>query len=486
VRLVPKLTLWFMIAMAALLSVRGWQRVSHDSALFEADMQRDHQVVGRVFAASVGEVWRAEGEAKARDLVAVANSAAGRGAKFAWLRETTADRAEISGNDFATVGRGEEIQRFGPHNLVSLFPVRGPDSTVLVVSESLEDHDRYVRSNALHMFVSLAIAMLLCGVLAMVLSRWLVGKPASLLIEKAHRIARGDLSGPLVVRRRDELGDLAVEMNAMCDALALANARVTAETRASLAALEQLRHAERLSTVGKLAAGVAHELGTPLSVVSGHAEMIARGEVQGTKIVESASIIDREAKRIARIVRSLLDFARKKGPEGETSNVAEVAPRCAALFEPVADKTGVQIRLESSAAFPAIIDQDSLQQIVTNLLANAIQAMPSGGTVRMKVSGETVTFPKESAADPGDYVRLDILDNGSGIAPDVLPHIFEPFFSTKEPGEGTGLGLSVVYGIVEDHGGWIAVESELGKGTTFSVFLPKAKVSNEAPHSFGG
>jgi two-component system, NtrC family, sensor kinase len=276
------------------------------------------------------------------------------------------------------------------------------------------------------------------------------------------------------LRRTDELGDLAIAMNAMCDALALANARAAAEMRARLEALEQLRHAERLSTVGKLAAGVAHELGTPLSIVSGHAEMIASGEVQGVEVVESAGIIDREAKRIARIVRSLLDFARKKGPEGETCNVTEVAHRCVALFEPVADKNGAEIHVESSAALSALIDEDSLQQIVTNLLANSIQAMPSGGAVRIKVTSES-TAPKGLVDQPQDYVRLDISDDGQGIAPEVLPHIFEPFFSTKEPGDGTGLGLSVVFGIVEDHGGRIAVDSQPGKGTTFSVFLPKAQ-----------
>lgn len=475
-KLVPKVTLSFMIGIGVLLSVRGWQRVSHESALFEADMQHDHQVVGRVFAASLAEIWRTEGEPQARSLVEVANTTAGGGPKFAWLHETGLDRSDISGRDFATAIRGEEVQHFDPHNLVSLFPVRGADASVLVVIESLDEHDRYVRSNALHMFVGLAVVMLLCGVLAMVLSGWLVGKPVRLLMEKARRTGQGDLESPLVLGSTDELADLAEEMNAMCDALGHANKRVATEAHARLEALEQLRHADRLSTVGKLAAGVAHELGTPLSVVSGHAEMIASGEVQGAKIVESANIIDREAKRIARIIRSLLDFARRKGPEGETSDVAEAANRGIALFQPLADKSRVQIGLEAGASASATIDQDSLQQITTNLLANALQAMPTGGTVRMKVSGETRTPPK-GLNEPGDYVRLDIQDDGPGIAPEVLPHIFEPFFSTKEPGDGTGLGLSVVYGIVEDHGGFISVDSQVGTGTTFSVFLPKAKVT---------
>jgi signal transduction histidine kinase len=144
------------------------------------------------------------------------------------------------------------------------------------------------------------------------------------------------------------------------------------------------------------------------------------------------------------------------------------------MFEPIAEKTRVEIRLEPTSLVSAVVDRDSLQQILTNLLTNAIQAMPRGGLVRMRVSSE-VTSPTGSAGPPKDYVRLDISDHGNGIAPEVLPHIFEPFFSTKDPGDGTGLGLSVVFGIVHDHGGFISVDSQLGKGTTFSVFLPKGE-----------
>jgi signal transduction histidine kinase len=319
----------------------------------------------------------------------------------------------------------------------------------------------------------LVFVMLCCGALATVLSRWLVATPVRLLIDKARRVASGDFSTPLELARNDEFQSLAAEMNAMCDALARAKAEVLGEARARQLAVEQLRHADRLSTVGKLAAGVAHELGTPLSIVSGHAEMIANREVQGEKIIESASIIDREAKRIARIVRSLLGFARRKGPEGDSSDAAETAAQCAALLEPLAEKANVQIQVESRGNCRATIDQDSLQQVMTNLLSNAIQALRAGGTVRLNVTTTQITPPKERGTGPRDFVRVTISDDGPGITPEVLAHIFEPFFSTKPPGEGTGLGLSVVYGIVEDHRGFIEVESSLGKGTDFSVFLPQ-------------
>jgi two-component system, NtrC family, sensor kinase len=191
-------------------------------------------------------------------------------------------------------------------------------------------------------------------------------------------------------------------------------------------------------------------------------------------VIESANVIAREAQRIARIVRSLLGFARRKGPEGEPCDVAETVERCIALLRPIAEKANLEFSLESARDCRASIDQDSLQQVTTNLLSNAIQAMTSGGSIQLKVTSVVAAPPKPLGAAAGSCIRLDVADHGIGIAPEVLPHIFEPFFSTKGPSDGTGLGLSVVYGIVEDHHGFISVESTVDKGSVFSVFLPKA------------
>lgn len=140
----------------------------------------------------------------------------------------------------------------------------------------------------------------------------------------------------------------------------------------------------------------------------------------------------------------------------------------------MAEKAKVLVLLESPQECLATIDQDSLQQVMTNLLANAVQALGEGGTVRVQVTTESSTPPRVQPGVPRAFVRLSVVDDGTGILPQVLPHIFEPFFSTKGAGDGMGLGLSLVYGIVEDHGGFIALASEVGKGSQFSVFLPQA------------
>ena len=474
-KLVPRLTLWFMVCIALLLSVRGLLRVRQQSEAFDADMQRDHRFIGRGLAASAGEVWRVDGGARAQHLVEVAGHTEDASIELSWLSDRSLGRGADADRDLSSALRGHEAQRFAGGHLLSYFPVHAGDSVAaLLVSESLVERDHHLHANVIHAVLSLAFVMCCCGALAMLLGKWIVAQPVRLLIDKARRVGRGDFSAPLVLPRSDEFQSLALEMNAMCDALAHAKEEVASETRARQLALEQLRHADRLSTVGKLAAGVAHELGTPLSIVSGHAEMIVNGEVLGDKVIDSAAIIDREAQRIARIVRSLLGFARRKGPEGGTCDVAAVAQSALALFRPMAEKAHLLLELEATCNCRATIDQDSLQQVMTNLLSNAIQAMSSGGAIRLTVTTETEKIPKEPERDARDFVRLDVSDAGPGIAAEVLPHIFEPFFSTKGPGDGTGLGLSVVYGIVEDHGGFIVGDSKPGKGSRFSVFLPVA------------
>ncbi|MEO6599444.1 MAG: HAMP domain-containing sensor histidine kinase [Polyangiaceae bacterium] len=464
-----------MLSIALLLSVRGLVQVRDQSRAFDADMLRDHRFVGRGLAADAAEVWRSDSSARAQHLVDVAGHNAEADIKLSWLTERNLGHGLAPNAALRRALQGHEVQQFDAGYLRSYFPLRVDSSVAaLLVSEPLVERDRHSRRYLVHVAVNLAVVLSCCGGLAMLLSRWIVATPVNLLIEKARRVGRGDFSSPLSLRRVDEFQRLAVEMNAMCDALARAKGEVASEVRARQVAIDQLRHADRLSTVGKLAAGVAHELGTPLSIVSGHAEMIANGEVQGPKIIDSATIIARESRRIAGIVRSLLGFARRKGPEGGSCDAVEVIRRCIALLQPMAQKANLVFGLQASDDCRATIDQDSLQQVMTNLLSNAIQAMESAGTIELTVWVETAQ-PPQLGAHRQAFVRVDVADTGPGMSAEVLPHIFEPFFSTKAPSEGSGLGLSVVHGIVLDHGGFLSVKSTPGKGSCFSVFLPSVE-----------
>jgi signal transduction histidine kinase len=258
----------------------------------------------------------------------------------------------------------------------------------------------------------------------------------------------------------------------MAASLDAATREIHAQSAARIAAQEQLRHADRLTTVGKLASGLAHELGTPLNVVAGRARMIAEEEVASAgEAVECARIIVAQADRMTGIVRQLLDFARRRGGERHPTNLSELTAQAAALLRPLAAKRGVAI--EVAPVGPPIrgnMDPTQIQQAVMNLLMNAVQASTNGQAVRLAARAEEGTNPRTGLRSR--HAVLEVADEGAGIPPENLEQIFDPFFTTKAPGDGTGLGLSVAHGIAEDHGGWIDAESHAGRGSCFRIWLP--------------
>ena len=319
--------------------------------------------------------------------------------------------------------------------------------------------------------------LLISGLLAVLLGVRLVGRPLQQLIAKARRIGDGDLEGPVHLRSRDELAELAENLNAMCTKLAESQTRIRRETTARIATLEQLRHADRLRTVGRLASGLAHELGTPLNVVAGRAGLISSGKLSAEEIAASAVAIKLEADKMTKIIRQLLDFARASTPHKLPVDLRSVVRRTIDMLAPIAEKQKIRLVCTPDAgAAVAEIDAGQIQQVLTNLTVNAIQAMPDGGEVQFFIrrsSGRSSEDgPQGAARGPSAFFAVEIHDQGVGIAEEHMQQLFEPFFTTKEVGAGTGLGLSIAYGIVQEHGGWIDVASRVGAGSCFTVFLP--------------
>jgi signal transduction histidine kinase len=248
--------------------------------------------------------------------------------------------------------------------------------------------------------------------------------------------------------------------------------RLDREVTAREDAVEQLRHAERLTTVGKLAAGIAHEIGTPLSVISGRAELIASGTLSTEVIQRSAQIVIEQTERVAAIIRQLLDFSRSGGAKVCRTDLTDLIETTVLLLSPIAEKAGVKI-VCSGDPLEANLNRSEMQQVITNLLTNAIQSMPSGGTVEIATRVEQTRAPGRHETTGRPYAVVEVRDHGTGIAPEVLPRIFDPFFTTKDLGRGTGLGLSVAYGIVRDHQGWLAIDTKLAEGTTVTLYTPQ-------------
>ena len=478
-KVVSKLTLAFLAGTSVVLAANGYVRVRREVSLFESDRARTHRLIGRALGASVSAVWQTDGQARALGLILDAN-ADERTVLLRWTSAEGADRPHVPQSTLEPLATGGALTvtvpaEHGDPTRYTYVPVsvNGRRAGWIELSESLAIERAYVRQSIVNTALTTTLLALVCGLLSTLLGVWLVGRPMSGIIAKARKVGRGDFSGPLALTRNDELAELAREMNAMCDRLVEAHSRVASETSARLLALEQLRHADRLMTVGKLASGIAHELGTPLNVIGARAAMIAERETTPEEAVDYARVIVDSCERVTQVIRQLLDFARRREPEKAPCALGEVAARTIELLMPLAVKRDIALTLSSSSeAVTVLADASQLQQVLTNLIVNAMQASAAATEVQVSVAVERVTPPVGHAGADDRCAVLRVLDAGAGIAPEHVSHVFEPFFTTKDVGEGTGLGLAVAYGLVQEHGGWITVQSEVGKGSEFAMCLP--------------
>ncbi len=293
--------------------------------------------------------------------------------------------------------------------------------------------------------------------------------PVRRLADATRLVGEGRLGTRIPVKGDDEVARLAASFNAMTESLEIAledlrrlNATLEDRVREKIAELQakerELRQAEKMASLGTLAGGIAHEFNNLLGGIQGCAEDASR-ETEPEELRETLAVIERTARRGAAITENLLRFARPSEGRREEVDLAEVARDVATLIESEAARIGVDVALDLPGSTPATADPSGMHQVLLNLATNALHAMSeAGGTLTIRVQ-------RDAAA-----ARLVVSDTGVGIAPEDRERLFEPFFTTKA--EGTGLGLSVTYAIVTSHRGRIDVESEPGRGATFTVTLP--------------
>ncbi len=482
-RISGKLTLGMIGGIVAILAISSYLTVNREIRLFETDMARDHETFARAVALSMARVWRMDGRSHAIGLLEQLD--AGEGAmhvRFVPKDGGTPGDPRIDQAALRRVRHGDgslhdKLEGHDP-KFYSYAAVHLGEETpgVLEISESLKPRDAYVRTTVLRAALTALCLALVCAALTFALGSSIVGRPVRALVEQARRIGAGDLGIRLDLRQRDEIAELAREMNAMSSKLSDASTRLVAETAARVHAMQQLRHAERLVTVGKLASGIAHELGTPLNVVSGRAKMISQNPDASDVVRNNARIVMEQSERMTQIIRQLLDFARAGKPNKALVDLKHLVASTLSLLRPIADKRRVTLQFEAGDPVREVVaDAAQLQQVLTNLVVNAVQASPESSVVEIGLrlassAGKPGSAPPPAA--PRGFVCIIISDHGSGMGEDTLERVFEPFFTTKDVGEGTGLGLAVAYGIVQEHGGFITVESTLGEGSRFEVYLP--------------
>jgi len=270
-------------------------------------------------------------------------------------------------------------------------------------------------------------------------------------IEKtANAICEGNFEKIEGKIAKDELGSVIGAINSMCEELGSRH--------------EQLIQARKLASLGVLTAGVAHEIGNPLNNISMVAQTYLElyENLKPEDRLEYMQIVLQESERIRKIVQDLLDFSKPKEADFGVADINQLSRNSLKLVQNMLNISGIESRLELGERLPPVyVDQHKIEEVLVNLLTNAVHAMPSGGTVSIRTKLE----------ERGDNVVVEVEDTGAGISPEFLPNIFDPFFSTKGT-QGTGLGLSISYGIIKKHNGTINVKSEVGKGTTFVIKLP--------------
>jgi two-component system NtrC family sensor kinase len=450
-KLAAKLILVFLFGVLAVVVLFSWQTIQRQRQ-WDRQLRENHaNDLVETLTPAITQAYREGGTVTIQKAVEVSTQKLS-GAQVRWIdgKEVPEVQTRTITRQFSSVSVSNVDGTRTDYSYVPIV-VDGDDAGTVEVAMPTESQEAHFRESLQASLLSLLGVAFLSAMVIYFGGVQLVGKPLGKLIEQVNTIGDGKLAQPSILSSHDELGLLAQAISQMSYKLS--------EQR------DTIRHTDRLGTVGVLAAGVAHELGTPLNVVSGRAQLIASGKLTPNEIDASAKTIKSEADRMTAIIRQLLDFARQAPSPHSVIETNSIVLRTCELLRPLAKNANVEIvsHLPGQSLF---IEGDAaqVQQVLTNLVSNGIQAMPSGGLIEITLS--------ESSAD--HRVIIQVTDGGVGMDSRQLDRAFEPFYTTKDVGQGTGLGLSIAYGIVREHGGEISAESQPGVGTSFRVAFPAA------------
>ncbi len=380
---------------------------------------------------------------------------------------------------------GEESEGLVENSAYPIYyrigPIRNHDNQLIgafVLARRGLDSSLILETRRNRIIVTSSIMIALLSLLILFFVRRNVVRPIDGLIERIRAIGDGRWQERLQIQEKSEISSLAGEFNRMCERLQDLYGRLIEEQQERLTLERNLRQSEKLASVGQFAAGLAHEIGTPLGIIGGRAEFLLRRQRSAEEIDDNLQIIRSQIDRIAGIVRQLLEFSRRREPAFRSVDLVQLLATVTGLLELKIVEKNIAVDVKIAPTLPSIKgDPHQLQQVFINLFLNSLHALPPGGTI--EITAELVRH--QSADDNGmvddDKLRINFEDNGAGIPAEYLAQVFDPFFTTKDVGEGTGLGLSVAYGIIKDHQGEIRVDSRPGAYTRFEIVLPAATIA---------
>jgi two-component system NtrC family sensor kinase len=484
-RIALKITLALTLWTVGVLAVMSERELEHEFEIIDRDLAEALVLMGQALQPFVEDAWQRGGREQVTRVL-----------DAAYARERTVNLRWIDPDELAR-GLGEEqltqaamwaVERSAPEVLrwpdedvdepVALYahlPISTgePRDSVLELRRSLDVREELRVRSRRQLWVTIFVIGTCAAVLAVGIGWLLVGQRVGRLSALARAVGRGETTKRVPATANDELTELTSALNDMVQDLEDTRARGARAAAERERLTNELRHADRLATIGALMARLAHEIGTPLNVIAARTKLIAREQVEGTAVVENARIAAEQTDRITTIIRTFLDFARDSRDAARRFPATAIVEHTTALLGSLALERNVEL-VVGTRVDDRFVNGDLLllQQAVTNLVVNALDVAPPGSRVTIDVTELDCTPPDGRGRGPGRYLCVRVGDRGPGIDPDVLPHLFEAFFTTKPRGGGTGLGLSIAAGIVHEHGGWIDVESDPQVGTQFMLHLP--------------
>ena len=358
---------------------------------------------------------------------------------------------------------------------------------ILDTNISLASSEQNVAESTRQVLLYTILAVLGVAILSAAFVRHMLGGPLKALTAGTRAIGSGDFSHQIKVDSSGELRDLATSFNTMSQQLLEARkeidawtrtleARVEEKTRQLSGAQDEMLRVERMASIGKLAAVVAHEINNPLAGILTYAKLLkkrlSRESTVDPENISMLDLVESESRRCGEIVKNLMTFARPTSMNREPADVNAIIDRCVRLVQHQLRLKNIELHLDLEPALGTVrCDQGQIEQVILALVINAIDAMSNGGNLSI------FTRLLPSSSD----VQIEVRDDGVGMPPEILEKLFEPFFTTKEHGRGLGLGLAISRNIVDRHAGKIAVNSKLGQGTSIVITLPKQGAPTTAP-----
>jgi len=391
------------------------------------------------------------------------------------VSEEVYDRVLVNGKPW--IGRAFVVNDWFITAYEPIKDINGQIIGILYVG-MLEAPYVYLKNKVVSVFVLIAIISIIALAIISVFTVKRITKPVNELYLLTEKVSKGDLTARVQISSNDEIGELIRSFNEMVQSLQnvtegyvnltkTLEQKVEEKTKELERARDQLIQNEKLSAIGRLAAGIAHEINNPLTAILINSHLLKEKIGDNSRISEKLDLIIEETQRCAKIVSGLLEFSRQTPPEMKIVSINDIINKTLILFESVLLANNIKLETSLTQELPMIMaDESKIKQVLTNILLNSIDAMPNGGNLRI----QSLLSPNRK------FVEIEIKDSGIGIPKENLDRIFDPFFTTKKS-KGTGLGLSISYGIIQQHNGTIEVNSEVNKGTIVKIRLPVAQTT---------